>query len=300
LREAISGIEGGEPVIRLMFFFAILLIVGIGEALVPRRQRSLARRMRWPGNLGIVALNTLMLRMLFPVTAIGVALLGESRGWGLLNVLTIPEWIAVPVAVIVLDLAIYLQHILFHAVPALWRVHRMHHADLDFDVTTGVRFHPIEITLSMGIKLAVVAALGAPPFAVLMFEVLLNATSLFNHGNMRIPRHFDRILRWVVVTPDMHRVHHSWHPGETNSNFGFNLPWWDRLLGTYKDQPQDGHEGMTIGINQFREPAWERLDRMLIQPFAGPTTSYPIPARDIPERVPSGELLGKGGEERKG
>lgn len=286
-----------EPVVRLAFFFVILIAVGIGEALMPRRKRSLTRLTRWPSNLGIVALNTLMLRILSPITAIGVALLGEERGWGLLNAFAIPEWVRVLVALVVLDLAVYLQHVLFHAVPMLWRLHRMHHADLDFDVTTGVRFHPIEIILSLGIKLAAVAALGAPPLAVLVFEVLLNATSLFNHGNLDIPRPFDRILRWIVVTPDMHRVHHSWHPDETNSNFGFNLPWWDRLLGTYKDQPRDGHEGMTIGINIFHEPAWERLDRMLIQPFIGPVNSYPLNAREVREGMPAEEPLGKGGNE---
>jgi sterol desaturase/sphingolipid hydroxylase (fatty acid hydroxylase superfamily) len=224
-----------------------------------------------------------MLRILFPIAAVGVALLGEEHGWGLLNAFTFPVWISVAVSVVTLDFAIYLQHVLFHAVPLLWRLHRMHHADLDIDVTTGVRFHPIEIALSMCIKLMVVVALGAPALAVLIFEVLLNATSLFNHGNIRIPLPFDRVLRWLVVTPDMHRVHHSWHPDETNSNFGFNLPWWDRLLGTYKDQPRDGHQGMTIGINQFREPSWERLDRMLIQPFVGATNSYPINSRETLE-----------------
>ena len=269
-----------EPIVRLGFFVAILAAVGIWEALAPRRKRSLTRLKRWPSNLGIAALNTLVLRIVFPTAAIGVALLGKEHGWGLLNVFALPEWMAVLIAVVVLDFAIYLQHVLFHAVPSLWRLHRMHHADLDFDVTTGVRFHPIEIVLSMGIKLMVIAALGAPALAVLIFEVLLNATSLFNHGNVRLPLSFDRVLRWLVVTPDMHRVHHSWYPDETNSNFGFNLPWWDRLLGTYKDQPQDGHEGMTIGINLFRESAWERLDRMLIQPFVGPANSYPINARE--------------------
>jgi len=293
-----EALSGTEPVVRLAFFFAILLIVGIWETLAPRRKRSLSRLTRWPSNLGIVALNTLTLRIVFPTTAIGIALLGEERGWGLLNAFAIPEWVAVMVAIVVLDLAIYLQHVLFHAVPAFWRLHRMHHADLDFDVTTGVRFHPIEIMLSMGIKLMVVAALGAPPLAVLVFEVLLNATSLFNHGNIRIPRSFERVLRWVVVTPDMHRVHHSWHPDETNSNFGFNLPWWDRLLGTYKDQPRDGHEGMTIGINLFREPMWERLDRMLIQPFIGPTHSYPINAREGIDGVATEGVVGKSGEEQ--
>jgi sterol desaturase/sphingolipid hydroxylase (fatty acid hydroxylase superfamily) len=282
-----------EPVVRLAFFFVILIAVSIGEALIPRRKRNLTRLTRWPGNLGIVALNTLMLRILFPITAIGVALLSEERAWGVLNAFAIPEWIRILIALVVLDLAIYLQHVLFHAVPVLWRLHRMHHADLDFDVTTGVRFHPIEIMLSLGIKLAVVVALGAPPLAVLVFEVLLNATSLFNHGNLNIPRSLDKVLRWIVVTPDMHRVHHSWHPDETNSNFGFNLPWWDRLLGTYKAQPRDGHKGMTIGIDLFREPAWERLDRMLIQPFVGPAHTYPINAHKPPDRAAVEEPLRK-------
>jgi sterol desaturase/sphingolipid hydroxylase (fatty acid hydroxylase superfamily) len=182
--------------------------------------------------------------------------------------------------VILLDLAIYLQHVLFHAVPALWRLHRMHHADLEFDVTTGTRFHPIEILLSMGIKLGVVAAFGMPAVSVLIFEVLLNATSMFNHGNVRIPLSVDRVLRWIVVTPDMHRVHHSISPRETNSNFGFNLPWWDRLFGTYRDQPAAGHEGMTIGIEQFRDPRELRLDRMLVQPFRGEAGRYPIGRED--------------------
>ena len=184
---------------------------------------------------------------------------------------------------ILLDLAIYLQHVLFHAVPVLWRLHRMHHADLEFDVSTGVRFHPIEILLSMGIKLGVVAALGTPAVAVLVFEVLLNATSMFNHGNVRLPARTDRVLRWIVVTPEMHRVHHSVVPRETNSNFGFNLPWWDRLFGTYRAQPAAGHEGMTIGIAQFRDPAELRLDRMLIQPFRDDDRLYPLGRRELAE-----------------
>ena len=206
--------------------------------------------------------------------------LAEARGWGLFNVIALPAWIGVVVSVIVLDLAIYLQHVLFHAVPALWRLHRMHHADLEFDVTTGLRFHPIEILLSMLIKLAVVAALGAPAVAVLIFEVLLNATSMFNHGNVRIPQALDRVLRWFVVTPDMHRVHHSILSRETNSNFGFNLPWWDRLFGTYRAQPAAGHDAMTIGIEQFRDPRELGLDRMLLQPFRGETGRYPLGWRE--------------------
>lgn len=287
-----------EPFVRLGFFAVIFSAMGIWEVLSPRRERSLARLKRWPGNLGMVALNTLVIRILFPSAAVGFALLGEAQGWGLLNAFAVPEWMAFLIAVLVLDLAIYLQHVLFHAVPWLWRLHRMHHADLDFDVTTGVRFHPGEIVLSMIIKLMVVAALGAPAMAVLVFEVLLNATSLFNHGNVRIPLPLDRFLRWLLVTPDMHRVHHSWYPNETNSNFGFNLSWWDRLLGTYQDQPRDGHEQMTIGINLFREPVWERLDRMLIQPFIGPADSYPINKRETKGGSPAEKALEKGKEER--
>jgi sterol desaturase/sphingolipid hydroxylase (fatty acid hydroxylase superfamily) len=185
--------------------------------------------------------------------------------------------------VILLDLTIYLQHVLFHAVPVLWRLHRMHHADLEFDVTTGVRFHPFEILLSMVIKLVVVAALGAPALAVLVFEVLLNATSMFNHGNVRLPAALDRLMRWIIVTPEMHRVHHSIAPRETNSNFGFNLPWWDRWFGTYRAEPAAGHENMTIGIEQFRDPRELRLDRMLAQPFREDVGAYPLGRREAAE-----------------
>jgi sterol desaturase/sphingolipid hydroxylase (fatty acid hydroxylase superfamily) len=265
-----------EPLVRLLAFAAILAAMAGWELLAPRREQQIGRRRRWPANLGVVVLDSLLVRLLFPMTAAGLALLAEARGWGLLNAFAVASWIAIPLAVIVLDLAIYLQHVLFHAVPALWRLHRMHHADLEFDVTTGARFHPLEILLSMIIKLGVVAALGAPAIAVLIFEVLLNATSMFNHGNVRIPARFDRGLRWMVVTPDMHRVHHSIESRETNSNFGFNLPWWDRLFGTYRDQPAAGHETMVIGIEQFRDPAELRLDRMLLQPLRDTSGPYPL------------------------
>lgn len=262
-----SFILAHEPTIRLASFFGVLAVMIAWETLAPRRARALSRWSRWPSNLGIVALNTALVRLVFASTAVGGAIFAESHGWGLLNVTTLPHWLNIVIAVIVLDLAIYLQHVMFHAVPALWRLHRMHHADIDLDTTTGARFHPVEIILSMAIKLAVIAALGAPPAAVIAFEILLNATSMFNHGNVRIPVALDHLLRWLVVTPDMHRVHHSVLFNETNSNFGFNLPWWDRLLGTYQAQPQDGHEGMIIGLDSFREPRDQRLDRMLIQPF---------------------------------
>jgi sterol desaturase/sphingolipid hydroxylase (fatty acid hydroxylase superfamily) len=258
-----------EPAIRIAAFAGVFTAMAVWEVLAPRRALSVRRRRRWPGNLGVVALDTLLLRLLFPAAAVGGALLAEARGWGFLRAHELPGWLAVAAAVVVLDLAIYLQHVLFHAVPALWRLHRMHHADLDFDVTTGGRFHPIEIVLSMLLKLTVVAALGAPAAAVLLFEVVLNATAMFNHGNVRLPSRVDRWLRWLVVTPDMHRVHHSIERSETNSNFGFNLPWWDRLLGTYRPAPAAGHESMTIGLELFRDPREQRLGRMLLQPWRG-------------------------------
>jgi sterol desaturase/sphingolipid hydroxylase (fatty acid hydroxylase superfamily) len=250
--------------------------MALWELLAPRRPQAIGRFRRWPSNLGIVALNTLLVRLVFPTAAVGMAVLAEAHGWGLFQALKAPAWFAITASVIFLDLVIYLQHVLVHAVPALWRLHRMHHADLEFDVTTGARFHPIEILLSMAIKLGVVAALGAPAVAVLIFEVLLNATSMFNHGNVRLAERLDGLLRWIVVTPDMHRVHHSVVPRETNSNFGFNAPWWDRLFGTYRAQPAAGHQEMTIGISQFREPRELRLDRMLLQPFREDVRNYPL------------------------
>jgi len=265
--------------IRFGAFVGIFAVMAAWEVLAPRRPQRIGRLRRWPANLGIVALDSVLVRLLMPTAAVGVALFAETHHWGLLHVLQAPAWLALIGSMLLLDLAIYLQHVLFHAVPGLWRLHRMHHTDLEFDVTTGARFHPLEILLSLAIKLGVIAALGAPALAVLIFEVVLNATSMFNHGNVGLPQRLDDMLRWLVVTPDMHRVHHSSIPHETNSNFGFNLPWWDRLFGTYLAQPQDGQLGMTIGINQFRDPRELRLDRMLWQPFRGPVNSYPINAR---------------------
>jgi sterol desaturase/sphingolipid hydroxylase (fatty acid hydroxylase superfamily) len=265
-----------EPYIRLGVFGGVFVVMAVWELIGPRRKLSIGRSWRWPNNLGVVVANTLLVRLVFPTTAVGLALVADARGWGLFNLLALPPWVGVVGSVVLLDLAIYLQHVLFHAVPALWRLHRMHHADLEFDVSTGLRFHPIEILLSMLIKFTVVAALGAPALAVLIFEVLLNASSMFNHGNVRLPLGLDRILRWMVVTPDMHRVHHSILSRETNSNFGFNLPWWDRLFGTYRAQPAAGHEDMTIGITQFRDRRELGLDRMLLQPWRGDAGGYPL------------------------
>ena len=271
-----AGLLAYEPAIRLAAFAGVFVVMAAWEWIVPRRKQAIGRTWRWPNNLGVVVVDALFVRILFPTAAVGLALIAEAQGFGLFNMVAFPWWIAVVLSMVILDLAIYLQHVLFHAVPALWRLHRMHHADLDIDVTTGLRFHPIEIVLSILIKFAVIAVLGAPAAAVLIFEVLLNATSMFNHSNVRIPAGIDRVLRWFVVTPDMHRIHHSILSRETNSNFGFNLSWWDHLLGTYRAQPEAGHEGMTIGIEQFRDPRELRLDRMLLQPFRGDAGRYPI------------------------
>lgn len=270
-----------EPGIRLGFFFGILLAMAIWEVLAPRRTLTVSKAWRWANNLGIVFLNSILVRLIFPAAAVGVAVFAQNRGWGLFNYVDAPYWLAVLASVAFLDFAIYLQHVMFHAVPALWRLHRMHHADLDFDVTTGARFHPIEILLSMLIKFAVIVVLGPPAVAVVIFEVLLNATAMFNHSNIRMPAALDRYLRLVVVTPDMHRVHHSIEDHEANSNFGFNLPVWDRLFGTYKDQPDAGHEGMTIGIRDYRKPGMvDRLDGMLLLPFFGKVSGYAINRRN--------------------
>ncbi len=268
---------GHELPIRLGFFFGIFSLMALWEIAAPRRALSLSKGRRWLANLGIVVFNSVLLRIIFPTAAVGVALFAEQAGWGLFHHLALPGAPVVLLSVLLLDFAIYLQHVMFHAVPVLWRLHRMHHADRDYDVTTGARFHPIEIVLSMLIKFAVIVVLGAPAVAVVIFEVLLNATAMFNHGNVRLPLGLDRVLRLVVVTPDMHRVHHSVHRDEANSNFGFNLPWWDRLCGTYRAQPRDGHEGMTIGIHGFSEPRQvASLGGLLLLPFVGPTRDYPI------------------------
>ena len=271
-----ESILAAEPQLRLAVFLGVLVVMAFWELAAPRRRQEIPRLIRWTNNLALVVVDTILLRLSFPILAVGLAAMAESRGWGLFNIIDVPGRAAILVSVIVLDLVIYLQHVMFHAVPALWRLHRMHHTDLEFDVTTGLRFHPVEILLSMGVKLAVVVALGPPAVAVLIFEVLLNATAMFNHSNIRLPMLVDRFLRLIVVTPDMHRVHHSIRPEETNSNFGFNLPWWDRLLGTYKAQPAAGHEGMSIGIEQFRTRRELWLDRMLVQPVKGPASGYPI------------------------
>lgn len=268
-----------EPLLRLGVFLGVFAAMALWEALAPRRDRAFPRRARWPHNLALLAVDVAVVRVLAPGAAVLLALAGEAHGWGLVNNLGLPVWAAIPLAVALLDLVIYFQHVTFHAVPTLWRLHRVHHTDLDFDVTTGTRFHPMEIVISTGIKCAAIAAIGAPALAVLAFEVLLNATAMFNHANVDLPRSADRWLRWLVVTPDMHRVHHSVAYDESSNNFGFNLPWWDRLFGTYRAQPAAGHEAMAIGVDAFRAREDLRLDRLLVQPVVDTPGHYPINRR---------------------
>lgn len=253
--------------VRLGVFLAVFATMLAWEALAPRRARAAPRLRRWPGNIGVTVAGTLLVRVVVPLSAVAWAAELQARGIGLIAVGALPSGIGVPLAVILLDLAIWVQHVLFHRVSLLWRLHRMHHADTDLDVTSGARFHPLEILLSMAIKFAVIALLGAPPVAVLIFEILLNACAMFNHANVALPRWLDAALRRVVVTPDMHVVHHSVLPAETDSNFGFCLSWWDRLFATYRAAPGPGVDRMTIGLAQFRHPQEARLDRLLTQPF---------------------------------
>ena len=280
-----------EKEIRMGFFFGMLAIIGIWEVLAPKRSLTVSKTVRWFNNLGLVFFNSFIVRLVLPVAAIGVAGAAQENGWGLLNNIDIPIWLAAITAVVIMDLVIYIQHVMVHAIPVLWRLHRVHHADPDYDVTTGARFHTLEIFLSMGIKFCTILLLGPPVFAVIIFEVILNATAMFNHGNIRLPKKIDQVLRLILVTPDMHRVHHSIEDDETNSNFGFSLPWWDRLFGTYRDQPRGGHEGMTIGIRQFREVkdvSW--ITGMLTLPFRGKMSGYTINRRSWND-----EESGKGG-----
>ena len=274
-------VMANEVPIRLGFFFGIFALMAVWEILAPTRALTVSKAVRWANNLGLVFFNSFILRLVFPAAAVGVAAFAAENGWGLLNYYSLPAMVAVVVSIIAMDFVIYLQHVMVHAVPALWRLHRVHHADLDYDVTTGARFHTVEIMLSMLIKFATIIVLGPPVVAVVIFEVVLNATAMFNHGNVSLPKGLDRVLRWFLVTPDMHRVHHSVEDDEANSNFGFSLPWWDRLFGTYRDQPRGGHEGMTIGIHTFRtmkQVSW--LPGMLVLPFVGKVTGYAINRRE--------------------
>lgn len=243
-----------ESLIRLSVFFTVLSTMIILETRIPRRQLLLSRWVRWPSNLGLVVFNSLLLRLLFPTAAVGIAMCCEQKQIGLLHFIAAGNITAVLFAIVILDLVIYFQHVLVHRIPLLWRLHQVHHADLDYDVTTGSRFHPLEILLSMIIKTLAITALGAPALAVIIFEIVLNGMAMFNHSNIHLPAALDSAIRKVFVTPDMHRVHHSTKLVESNRNFGFNLSLWDRIFKTYQAQPTVTHESMEIGLTQYRNP----------------------------------------------
>ncbi len=265
-----------ELTIRLSSFLGIFLIMSIWEVIAPKRNLTQSKGTRWFNNLSIIIINSFIMRLLVPVLPVGLAIVAAKSQWGLFNIINMPEWIKIILSVIILDLIIYIQHVLFHSFPPFWRLHLVHHADLDLDVTSGLRFHPIEILLSFIIKIITISALGPPVMAVIIFETLLNGTAMFNHSNINLPKKIDRILRLIVVTPDMHRVHHSVTIRETNSNFGFNLPWWDKLFSTYRDQPVAGHQKMTIGLSQYRQQNKLNIHHLLILPFIADTGYYSI------------------------
>ncbi|WNM63377.1 sterol desaturase family protein [Candidatus Nitrospira neomarina] len=275
-----------DIIIRLSAFIGIFAIMAVWEWLSPRRAWSASRSTRWGINLAMGVGNTVFIRMLTASGAVGAAVLAAQGEVGFFNQVDWPWWGEFTLVVILLDLVVYFQHVLMHAVPLLWRLHMVHHTDVDFDVTTGVRFHPLEILLSMVIKISAVLLLGASPGAVVAFEVLLNATSMFNHSNVRIPWTVDRLLRWFLVTPDMHRIHHSVIPWETNRNFGFNLPWWDRLLGTYWRDPIQGHKRMEIGLEEYRDATQLTWWRLMALPFLGKPGKYPTWQTDEAEVTP--------------
>jgi sterol desaturase/sphingolipid hydroxylase (fatty acid hydroxylase superfamily) len=273
-----------EVAIRLGFFFGVFALIALWEWRAPRRALRVSKILRWSNNLGLVFLNSFILRLLFPAAAVGMAVFVNEQGWGLFNYYNVPAVVAIIAVVIIMDFIIYLQHVMVHAIPVFWRLHRVHHADPDYDVTTGARFHPLEIIFSMLIKFATIILLGPPVLAVIIFEVSLNAMAMFNHGNVGLPRKLDRVLRLFVVTPDMHRVHHSVEDDETNSNFGFSLSCWDRLFGTYREQPRAGHINMKIGIHHYhdnKQVVW--LSGMLSLPFIGKISGYVINRRDWKE-----------------
>jgi len=256
-----------ESTLRLSVFLGVLILMALLETLFPRKIRTQDRTARWGSNLALVIIDSLVVRLLFPIIAVGAAAFAFTKGWGVLNLIDLPAWVGFIMALILLDLSVYIQHVAFHKIPVLWSVHKVHHADRDIDATTGVRFHPIEIVISMIYKIAVVILLGPSVLAVIIFEIILNASAMFNHANVRLPKTFDRILRVFFVTPDMHRIHHSVHPAETDSNYGFNLSLWDHVFKTYREKPKDGHIGMKIGLSEYQSNSPSSLVWLLILPF---------------------------------
>jgi len=270
-----------EPVLRILAFVGGFGLLAGWEYFSPKRQLTKSKYKRWVNNIILLMTSTILVRLLVPTAAIGSAYLVEANQWGLINTFELPALLEFCLAMILLDLFIYFQHAMFHVLPTLWRFHRVHHADMDVDVSTGLRFHPIEILISAALKIIFIVMSGAPVLAVICFEVILNLSSMFTHSNINLNTSFERVMRWFIVTPDMHRVHHSVRENETNSNFGFNLSLWDRLFGTYIQEPRDGQMNMTIGLDQFREPECQTLKGLLLMPFNNRITGYAINYRDV-------------------
>lgn len=254
-----------DMVVRLYAFLMVLGVMVLWELLAPRRLGVL-RKLRWPSNFGIFLINSALL-VIVPISALGASLLALEYKFGLFILFKVTLWPSIIITLLILDATIYWQHRLFHMLQSCWPIHRMHHTDTEFDVTTALRFHPIEILLSILIKAVVIILIGAPILAVIGFEIILNSSAMFNHSNVRIPRWLDKCLRYIVITPDMHRVHHSVHKNEHDFNYGFCLSCWDRLFGSYLDQPKDGHQEMKIGLEIFNQKEEARLDKLLTQPF---------------------------------
>lgn len=268
-----------ESYIRLGSFLGIFALLTIWEISSPKRELLQLRRFRWFSNIGLIVLSSVLIRFILPTAAVGVALHVEQEQLGFLNLYELPFIVQFIFAFILLDLAIYFQHVMFHALPLFWRFHRVHHSDLDCDITTGLRFHPFEMIISIVFKFLIIASIGAPVLAVVLFEIILNAASMFTHSNIKIPSTIERMVRWFIVTPDMHRIHHSIEENETNSNFGFFISAWDRLLGTYIHVPEKGHVNMQIGLQRFREPKWQNLRWLIYLPFVDKTNGYSINKR---------------------
>lgn len=270
-----------ESMIRLGSFFGFFALLTIWEISAPKRELLHLRRFRWLSNLGLIVISSILVRFVFPTAAVGIALIVEQNHWGFLYYFDLPFLIHFIAAFILMDLSLYFQHVIFHSLPMFWRFHRVHHSDLDCDVTTGLRFHPFEILLSILIKFLTISAFGIPVLTVVIFEVILNAASMFTHSNIKIPETIERIVRWIIVTPDMHRIHHSLHENETNSNFGFFISAWDRIFGTYIGQPQQGHKEMQIGLDEFREPKWQNLRWLIYLPFVSKIKGYALNKRKL-------------------
>ena len=268
-----------ESYIRLGSFLGIFALLTIWEISSPKRELLQLRRFRWFSNIGLVVLSSVLIRFILPTAAVGVALHVEQEQLGFLNLYELPFIVQFIFAFILMDLAIYFQHVMFHALPLFWRFHRVHHSDLDCDITTGLRFHPFEMIISIVFKFLIIASIGAPVLAVVFFEIILNAASMFTHSNIKIPSAIEKMVRWFIVTPDMHRIHHSIKENETNSNFGFFISIWDRLLGTYIQEPEQGHDNMQIGLQRFREPKWQNLRWLIYLPFVDKINDYSINKR---------------------